>query len=86
MLRLHRQLVLAALSLLLAQPALAKTWCHPIDNTARILASPSPNDIHRDWRDENHIGMSLALAPRRKVTAERVVYIEGDLFYHEAAL
>lgn len=44
-------------SLLVSSPAFSLE-CHPKDNSARILASPRPNDIHPDWKGEAYVGMS----------------------------
>lgn len=49
--------LLATFALLAAQDANAAT-CSPLDSTARILSSPTPNDIHPDWSGESHVGLS----------------------------
>lgn len=55
-------------------------WCHPIVITARILASPNPNDLHRNWRGENFVGLAWALAPGRRIVADGTPYIKGSLY------
>lgn len=69
-----------SIALGLATRAEGATWCHPIDNTARILTSANPNDIHEDWRGESYLGTAWALAPRRNILADGIPYIEGDLY------
>lgn len=50
-------LILVAAALLSPGLALALE-CTPNDASARILASPNPNDIHPDWSGESTIGLS----------------------------
>lgn len=57
----------------------AAPWCHPRDSTARVLASLYPNDLHEDWRGQSKIGTAWALAPKRRIVANDVGFIEGDL-------
>ena len=73
-------MVYAAVGIVFTLQANAANWCHPRDNTARILASPNPNDLHKDWTGESYVGMSWALAPGRVITVDDIVYIEGDLY------
>jgi hypothetical protein len=36
-----------------------RLMCNPKDNTARVLASPSPNATHPDWSGPDTVGTSL---------------------------
>jgi hypothetical protein len=55
-------------------------WCHPKAQTARVLASPNPHDIHPDWLGESNVGMSTPLKPVRIVEGRVGTYINGDLY------
>ena len=54
--------------------------CTPVDNSARILRSPKPNDLHPDWKGEAYVGLSWSLrvtgSPVRSDTGS---YLRGDL-------
>ncbi|MDW9620205.1 hypothetical protein [Sinorhizobium meliloti] len=53
----------AGLAVSITVPAVAKpvTFCHPKDQTARVLASAnSPNDIHPDWKG-GWVGLDTAV-------------------------
>src|SRR5262249_25278986 len=56
-----------------------KAGCAPKTNTARILTSPNPNDVHPDWRGEGYIGLSWSLRPKRYVKSNTGTYLEGEL-------
>lgn len=77
---MNPRFLITAVGVVIASPVGAANWCHPIDNTARILASLNPNDIHKDWSGESYIGTGWALAPGRAITADGTAYIEGDLY------
>lgn len=64
----------------LAAPAAAKTICNARDNTARILTSQSPNDIHPDWKGESYVGTGMAFVVRKVVTTDVGRYLFGDLY------
>lgn len=65
----------------LATPALAGPTCAPSDSSARILASASPTNLHRDWRAPNHVGMGWSLQVARSVRdAAGSEYYVGDLY------
>jgi len=38
--------------------AAASFQCVPKSNTARVLKSPNPNDLHPQWRGQSYIGTS----------------------------
>lgn len=57
---------------------LADTSCAPKDNSARILASPSPNDIHPDWTGESYVGLSWTFVPNSDDLSGK--YLLGDLY------
>jgi hypothetical protein len=76
---------LLMLCLLLLSPAQA-AWCHPLDNTARILASPNPNDVHPNWRGENYIGLGWSVAPGRRIVVDGISYISGSLYSSRGGL
>lgn len=62
-------------------PALAGPTCSPSDDSARILASASPANLHRDYRGNNHIGLGWSLQVERTTrdTAGTEYYV-GDLY------
>jgi hypothetical protein len=62
----------------LPSAALADVSCAPKDNAARILVSPSPNDIHPDWRGESYVGLSWTFVPDSDDTSQD--YLHGDLY------
>ena len=57
---------------------LADVSCAPKDNSARILASPSPNDIHPDWSGESQVGLSWTFVPDSDDVSGQ--YLHGDLY------
>lgn len=62
------------------KPKAEPTWCHPTDNTARVLSSANANDVHPDWRGESYLGMAWAMQPKRRAEKNGVVYYSGDLY------
>jgi hypothetical protein len=54
--------------------------CVPSDNTARILNSSNPNDLHQDWRGESYIGMAWTLVVSGVAQEGRVLYLKGNLY------
>jgi hypothetical protein len=54
--------------------------CSPLDNTARILASPTPNDIHPDWSGDSHIGTSWSFSPMGRIEDGTGTYLKGNLY------
>jgi hypothetical protein len=55
-------------------------WCYPRDVTARVLASPSPNDVHTKWSGKNHIGLSWSLRVKETIKGKMTDYVTGDLY------
>jgi len=70
---------LAASVSLFAAAAKADTSCSPHDNSARILARPAPNKLHRDWRGSNFVGTGWSFIPKSGVSNVTGVYLRGDL-------
>lgn len=69
-------LILVAASLL--SPGLAMALqCTPNDTSARILASPDPDDIHPDWSGDSTIGLSWTFEGR--ATGASGNYLKGEL-------
>ncbi len=58
----------------------ANQWCHPHDNTARVLSKPAPNAIHKDWMGENYIGTSWSLKPKQMIRSGSFAFVNGDLY------
>lgn len=76
-------LVTAAVAIALPSVCRADVSCVPRDNTARILASPSPNDIHPDWRGGNYVGLAWTFIPDSDDTSQD--YLHGDLYTPKGA-
>jgi hypothetical protein len=58
----------------------AVDWCHPNDNTARILASMNPNDIHAGWKGESYVGTSWAVKPAsRLIKTPKLHFLDSGL-------
>jgi hypothetical protein len=53
--------------------------CSPRDNSARILSSPSPNDIHPDWRGEAYLGTSWTFIAHGSAEDGTGKYLRGNL-------
>lgn len=54
--------------------------CTPVDNSARILRSPNPNDLHPDWKGEAYVGLSWSLrVTGSSVRSDTGSYLRGDL-------
>jgi hypothetical protein len=70
---------LTASASLFAAGAKAVTSCSPRDNAARILASPSPNKVHRDWRGGDFVSKGWSFTPKTAVSNITGVYLRGDL-------
>lgn len=70
--------VLSFASLLLPTAALA-LQCAPKDNSARILSSPSPNNIHPDWRGDAYVGMSWTFEAYGSAEDGTGRYLRGNL-------
>jgi hypothetical protein len=69
--------VLIMLAAALLSPGLALALqCTPNDASARILASPDPDDIHPDWRGESTIGLSWTFEGRPTGSGD---YLKGKL-------
>ncbi len=58
----------------------SEQWCHPHENTARILFKPAPNAIHRDWAGDSYIGTSWGLKPKQMIRAGSFAFVKGDLY------
>jgi len=69
-------LILLAASMLTPGAAFALE-CTPNDNSARILASPDPQDIHPDWSGDSTIGLSWTFEGRPTDSAGD--YMKGKL-------
>lgn len=54
--------------------------CNPIDNSARILNSPSPMDIHDSWTGGSAIGTAWSLEVRGMSQDETGIYLKGNLY------
>ena len=74
-----RKLIFTMLIGASAQGALAAA-CTPNDNAARILSSPSPNDIHPDWSGEAYVGLSWYFEPTGYAGDQTGDYLKGNLF------
>ncbi|WFR97105.1 hypothetical protein [Rhizobium tumorigenes] len=68
--------VLVATVLLFPGISLA-AQCTPNDGSARILASPNPDDIHPDWSDGSTIGLSWTF--EGKEVGDSGDYMKGKL-------
>jgi hypothetical protein len=77
-------LMTAAIAASLPSVCLADVSCAPKDNSARILASPSPNDLHPDWTGENYVGLSWTFIPDSDDTGQQ--YLHGDLYSPKGAV
>lgn len=55
------------------------TSCSPVDNNARILASPDANDLHPDWSGESYVGTSWSFDVERRIESDTGAYLKGDL-------
>jgi len=53
--------------------------CAPKDNAARILASPSPNDIHPDWQGDSYVGLSWSFEVTGYAGDQTGDYLKGNL-------
>lgn len=61
-------------------PALAGPTCSPSNDSVRILASASPNNLHRDYRG-NPVGTGWSLQVERSThDAAGTEYYVGDLY------
>jgi hypothetical protein len=67
--------ILAAACLLSPTLALAAE-CTPSDTSAKILASPNPDDLHPDWSDGSTIGLSWTFEGRAIGSGD---YLKGKL-------
>jgi hypothetical protein len=74
-----KTLLLALLMGVSSQGASAAT-CTANDNAARILSSPSPNDIHPDWSGESYVGLSWYFEPTGYAADHTGDYLKGNLF------
>jgi hypothetical protein len=70
--------LLAPVLIVLPSTCLADASCAPKSDSARILASPSPNDIHPDWTGESRIGLSWSFVPEDGKLSGKYLY--GDLY------
>jgi len=70
--------IIAAAAILMPFPAFA-LQCTPNDNSARILASPSPNDIHADWSGEAYVGTSWTFVAHGSAEDGTGKYLRGNL-------
>ncbi|MBB2674531.1 UNVERIFIED_ORG: hypothetical protein GGE44_004109 [Rhizobium esperanzae] len=70
----------AILVAVLAAPSIASAeTCYPKDNSARILSSPSPNDIHPDWTGESYVGTSWTFVVQGSAEDGTGKYLKGNL-------
>ncbi len=68
------------LSTLTPPVATKERWCHPRENTARVLSKPTPNAIHKDWSGDSYVGLSWSLKLGRTVRDGQFVFVQGDLY------
>lgn len=80
--------VVAAIALALPAHATDRvTACHPRDNTARVLATPSPNAIHPDWQGESYLGVSWFLVVNSSTTVQPTGnFLRGNLYSSRGGL
>jgi hypothetical protein len=60
--------------------------CWPHDNSARILRSASPNDIHPDWAGNSYIGTAWSFVPDGFAGDGTGLYFRGALFSSRGGL
>jgi hypothetical protein len=78
---LLKPMTLALCLATLSGAALAGPTCSPSDERARILASASPGNLHRDWKGGNQVGYGWSLQVDRSVRdAAGTEYYVGDLY------
>jgi len=65
-------------TIVLPSACFADVSCAPKSDAARILASPSPNDIHPDWAGSSRIGLSWSFVPESDDLSGK--YLHGDLY------
>ena len=59
----------------------ANMICNARDNSARVLRTSSPNDVHPDWARDNRVGTGNAFVAKQRITDEwGFVFLLGDLF------
>lgn len=76
-----RTALIAGCLLAASTPVLAGPTCSPSDDSVRILASASPNNLHRDYRGPNHVGLGWSLQVERSThDASGTEYYIGDLY------
>jgi len=75
----NRCYIIVAAAFLLAPSAAAAMQCYPKDNSARILSSPSPNDIHPDWRGDSYVGTSWSFSVHGSAEDGTGRYLRGNL-------
>jgi hypothetical protein len=79
-------IVLILLAATASPTALASIVCSPLDNSARVLASPSPNDIHPDWTGESYLGTSWSFIPSGSAQDGTGTYLKGNLYSSRGGL
>jgi hypothetical protein len=78
---LLKPMTLALCLATLSGAALAGPTCSPSDERARILASASTGNLHRDWKGGNRVGYGWSLQVDRSVRdASGTEYYVGDLY------
>lgn len=60
--------------------AIARERCIPRDNSARVLSSPTPNDVHPDWSGDTYLGTSWSFDPHGSASDHTGQYLRGNLF------
>jgi len=70
----------AACALMVTTPTWAKTVCNAKDNAARVLKSPSPNDLHPDWTGIGNIGTGQGFIPKASKRTHVGLFLQGDLY------
>ena len=73
------RLLLAALPLISVLPSGIQTVCHPIDNSARVLQSTSPNDFHPHMRGESTVGTASYVIVSEEMEDDGLAYLAGEL-------
>jgi hypothetical protein len=78
-----RALIFTAALLTLLVPSVAQAklphMCSPLAQTARILATPNPNDIHPDWRGESTVGLAWSFEVKDSARSQTGTFYKGDL-------
>jgi hypothetical protein len=72
------RLLLAALPLISVLPSGMQTVCHPVDNSARVLQSTNPNDLHPHKRGESTVGTASFVIVSEELEDNGLRYYAGE--------